>query len=63
MYELVMIVCLMAQPASCEVKRLPFQEPTGIMQCMRFGQIKMQQWLDEHQEWSLKKWHCALPKA
>ena len=63
MYELVLTVCLMAQPESCRIQRLPFQEPMGITRCMIEGQMYLAQWLSEHPQWQLKSWRCDLPKA
>lgn len=63
MYELVLWVCLLAQPELCSEKRLPFQEPMGVMDCMWRGQIEMVRWLEDNPQWALKRWRCAPPEA
>ncbi len=63
MYELVLWVCLMAAPDICNEKRLPFQAPTSLMDCMWQGQTQMVRWLDENPQWHLKRWRCAPPEA
>ena len=51
MYELVVIACLIAQPAKCEEFPMPFQQPMGITECMRESQLHLVEWLAEHSGW------------
>lgn len=63
MYELIVVACLIAQPARCEEFALPFQQPMGIMECMRDSQFHLAEWLAEHSDWVVRKWSCAIPRA
>jgi hypothetical protein len=63
MFELIVIACLVAEPDKCERFSLPFQEPMGIMRCMREGQLQIVTWADEHPSWHVRRWVCELPKA
>ena len=63
MYELVLIVCLLAEPAVCKTQRMPFQEPTTIMDCMWQGQARTVRWLERHPRWQLKRWRCSPVEA
>ena len=63
MYELVVIACLMAQPARCEEFHLPFQQPMGAVQCMYEAQLHLVKWVQERPEWMVRRWRCGLPRA
>jgi hypothetical protein len=63
MYELIVVACLIAQPARCETFALPFQQPMGITECMRESQFHLVEWLAGHVDWVIRRWTCALPKA
>ena len=63
MYELVLLVCLIVDPDVCRTKRLPFQTRTGLMECLRQGQVGTSQWLEENPRWHIARWRCAPPEA
>lgn len=63
MYELIVVACLIAQPARCEAFQLPFEQPMGMMQCMVQGQLHLVEWLADRPEWRVERWTCGLPKA
>ena len=63
MVELVFIVCMLAQPATCERVYPPFAEPMTLAACMRQGQIYAVQWLEDHPGWRLRSWRCGHPEA
>jgi hypothetical protein len=63
MYELVVVACLLGQPAHCEEFYLAFQQPMGIMQCMYEAQFRLVRWLEERPEWAVRRWRCSLPGA
>jgi hypothetical protein len=60
MLELVVSVCLFADPAKCKDVRLNFaEENVTPMQCVMNGQIEIAKWVDVHPDWQVKKWGCA----
>lgn len=63
MYELIVLACLIAEPARCEEFPVPFQEPMGIMACMRQGQLHLAEWVADHPRWAVRRWSCGLPRA
>jgi len=63
MYELIVIACLIAQPARCEEFHLPLEGGGGVMQCMRVGQLQLVRWTEEHAGWVVRRWRCDLPRA
>jgi hypothetical protein len=62
-YELIVVACLVAHPAKCEEFPLPFQQPMGMTECMREGQIYLVEWLAGHSDWVIRRWSCAMPRA
>jgi hypothetical protein len=63
MYELMMIACLLVQPARCEEVHLPFQQPMGLSQCLYQAQFQMVHWLEARPGWAIRRWRCELPSA
>jgi hypothetical protein len=63
MYELVVVACLMAQPAHCETFYLELRAGGGIMQCMMQSQVQLARWLETRPEWVIRRWTCGLPRA
>jgi len=63
MYELVVIACLMAQPARCEEFHLPLQQPMGAAQCMHQAQLHLVRWVQAWPAWTVRRWRCGLPRA
>lgn len=63
MYELILIVCLMAEPDDCHAERLPFVEISLPYHCAVEGQLQAVRWLSEHPGWTLLRWRCEPPQA
>jgi hypothetical protein len=63
MYELMIIACLLGQPATCEAFHLPFEAPAGIRTCMYLAQFRLLEWKVAMPEWAVKRWTCGLPAA
>ncbi|MGO9545543.1 MAG: hypothetical protein ACLPPF_12220 [Rhodomicrobium sp.] len=62
MIELVMTVCIVAQPATCRDQRVLFDEDTTPMQCMMTAQPTIAQWGTEHPKWFVQRWKCRAPR-
>lgn len=61
MIELVIAVCMIDQPSQCKDVYLNFEaEAVTPQQCMMNGQMEMAKWLDEHPNYSIKKWRCGV---
>ena len=63
MYELVVIACLIAQPAACREVHLPFQQAMGMRACMHEAQFRMVEWVRDRPGWAIRRWRCDLPHA
>lgn len=63
MLELIVVACLIAQPAKCETFHLPFEEPMGGHQCVFRAQLRLVQWLERRPDWQIRRWTCGLPRA
>lgn len=59
MIELVMSVCLIAEPQRCKDVTLNFEADNETpMQCNLFGQPEMAKWINAHPKWRILKWRC-----
>jgi hypothetical protein len=59
MIELIVSVCLIADPLRCKDITLIFDgESVSPMQCMMGAQPEIAKWIDEHPKWALKRWTC-----
>lgn len=63
MVELVLLACVLTQPAKCEEVHPPFQEPMRLERCLREGQLVAMRWSRAHPEWRVKGWVCGSPRA
>lgn len=58
MFELLLTVCILGDPAQCMVRHMPVERPMGINACMIEGAIWSKQWLAQHPDLTLKSWRC-----
>jgi hypothetical protein len=62
--ELILTVCALAQPASCDERKIMLESATGstrncIMQAMPY----IAQWSGEHPSVTVTRWRCVAPGA
>jgi hypothetical protein len=62
MIELVLTVCVMAQPSTCRDQRLLFDSDRTLMQCMMSAPPTIAQWGAQHPDWFVRRWQCRYPK-
>lgn len=60
MLDLLLTVCMIADPSNCKVQRIEFQG--SQMECAFGGQYTASAWLAEHPKWKLTKWRCKTPE-
>ena len=59
MIELLVSVCLIAEPARCQDVSLTFSgESVTPMQCLVGAQSEIARWVDTHPRWAVKRWRC-----
>jgi hypothetical protein len=59
--QLVMTVCLIANPGKCREERLSFERRGTLLTCMFLAQSEIVKWTREHPALEVKKWKCAFP--
>jgi acyl-ACP thioesterase len=63
MVELVLLACLIREPAHCEEFRIPFAAAMETPQCVWQSQLRAAQWSGDHPLWIVRKFRCELPRA
>ncbi len=66
MIEIVLSVCMLADPARCKDVHLSYMaEGQGVTphQCMMYGQSEIAKWAEGNPNWKLHKWSCGRPRA
>jgi hypothetical protein len=61
--ELVVAVCLAADPATCREEHFPFVEDGGLTSCLVRAQPWIAEWQATHPQWTVRTWKCAAPRA
>jgi hypothetical protein len=62
MIELILTVCALGQPASCDEQYLTFvDQGQTLMQCMMQAPPTIAQWSNEHPNRIVAKWRCSYP--
>jgi hypothetical protein len=59
--DLVLTVCLAAQPAECRDEHLYFQSHGSLVQCMLLAPSEIARWSQEHPALKVVRWKCAYP--
>ncbi len=59
--ELILTVCTMAQPASCEERHLSLVDEGSLMQCMTQAPPVIAEWVGRHPGRQVMKWRCSYP--
>ena len=59
MIELILSVCLAADPGRCKDEFLTMMEEGATpYQCKMKGQIEIVKWSEAHPKWQVKRWSC-----
>ncbi|MCO5064480.1 MAG: hypothetical protein M9924_08670 [Rhizobiaceae bacterium] len=59
--DLILTVCLTANPTSCRDEHLLFESRGSLMRCMWQAPIQIAQWSQEHPTVKVVRWKCAFP--
>lgn len=57
--ELIVAVCLHADPTVCRELHFQFVEERSLNGCMSRAQPYMANWAAEHPKWRVTRWRCA----
>jgi hypothetical protein len=61
MIQIIMMVCKLAQPGTCEEQHIQFAWQGSLRQCAMAAQIYIAQWAGDHPQWTVKNFHCEFP--
>ncbi|WP_398468234.1 hypothetical protein [Tardiphaga sp.] len=61
MINLVLTVCAVASPNTCEERNLSFAADFSLKQCAMAAQPYIAQWVGEHPKWTAVRWRCEYP--
>ena len=59
--DLVLTVCAVLSPATCEETRLALSWNGSLAQCAMAAPPYIAQWVGEHPKWTAVKWRCEYP--
>jgi hypothetical protein len=59
--NLVLTVCAVLSPTTCEEERLVLSWNGSLAQCAMAAQPYIAQWVGEHPKWTAVKWRCEYP--
>jgi hypothetical protein len=59
--DLVLRVCTAANPDACREFHLMFQTAGSLRGCMMQAQPYLAQWVGDHPNFHIVRWHCAWP--
>jgi hypothetical protein len=57
--ELILTVCTLTQPESCEERRLSFVDISSVTQCMKQALPAIAEWAISHPGRRVAKWRCS----
>jgi hypothetical protein len=59
--NLIVTVCAVLSPATCEETHLTFNWSGSLQQCTMGAQPYIAQWVGEHPKWTAVRWRCEYP--
>jgi hypothetical protein len=59
--DLIVTVCVVLSPATCEETHLVFNWSGSLKQCVMGAQPYIAQWVGDHPKWNAVKWRCEYP--
>jgi hypothetical protein len=61
MVDLILTVCLTANPTNCREEHLYFESRGSLLQCMLLAPTEIAKWSSEHPALKVVRWRCAFP--
>jgi hypothetical protein len=61
MVDLVLTVCLLANPSNCRDEHLYFESRGSLVQCMLLAPAEIAKWTEQHPGRKVVKWKCLVP--
>lgn len=62
MLELILTVCLLAEPEKCKDVTLTMVSEHSVtpQQCFHNGQLEMVKWIEMNPKWKITRWKCKI---
>ena len=60
--DLIVTVCAVLSPTTCEETHLVFSSNASLKQCAMAAPPYIAQWIGEHPKWTAVKWRCEYPR-
>ena len=61
MVDLILTVCLTANPSHCRDEHLYFQSSGSLVQCMYTAPPEIAKWTQQQPALTVVRWKCAFP--
>jgi hypothetical protein len=59
--DLVLTVCLAADPGNCRIERIHFESRGSLMQCILHAPPEIAKWAQDHPTLKVVRWTCSYP--
>jgi hypothetical protein len=59
--DLILLACSLANPNACHEYHLVFETAGSLQSCTMQAQPYLAQWVGEHPNFRVTRWHCAWP--
>lgn len=59
--DLILLACSLVNPAACHEYHVLFQSAGSLQTCTMRAQPYLAQWVGEHPNFRIARWHCAWP--
>ncbi|MCA1408937.1 hypothetical protein I6F26_31580 [Ensifer sp. IC3342] len=60
--DLVLTVCMLADPGSCRTEHLYFEARGSLFQCMVLAPAEIAKWSESHPSLKIVRWKCEFPE-
>jgi hypothetical protein len=61
--DLIVTVCAVLSPMTCEDTHLVFSGGGSLRQCVTGAPPYIAQWIGEHPKWNAVRWRCEYPHS
>jgi hypothetical protein len=61
--DLIVTVCAVLSPVTCEETHLVFSWSGSLQQCVMAAPPYIAQWVGEHPKWHAVRWRCEYPHS
>lgn len=62
MVDLMLTVCLLADPNNCQTEHLYFESRGSLAQCMFLAPAEIAKWSEQHPGRRVVRWKCTYPE-